>query len=287
MKNSLLINDLQNIGLERGDTVLVRADIGKMLKLNSGLKTKDILDSILYVVGENGTVVAPAYTRTSFIKKDKNNCFTKKSRTTSGLFSMIMLANENSFRSSHPTNSHVAIGKNAKYILEDHDENSGAYDPTRKIMNLSGKMLLLGCVSSSLGFNTVHLAEADLKIHRKIILPTMNTSFYEKNGEIKLFKRKDPGLCTANYYKLFGLYIKNELLKQGYIGGVQSLLIDANDAYRIDFETLKENLKFNICDDINCMQCRARRWDNLQDLPFFVIRKILKKLGKMIKKRKG
>jgi aminoglycoside N3'-acetyltransferase len=274
--------ELQNIGLKNGDTVLIRADISQILKSKNNLKAKDILDVILDVVGEDGTVISPSYTRSSFIKIDEKIVFTMKSRTISGLFSMTMLANKSSVRSSHPTNSYVAIGKYAKDILKNHDEKSGAFEPIRKIMELSGKMLLLGCVSSSFGFTTTHLAEIELKFHKKIIFPTLFTSFYEKNGEKKLFKRKDQGLCTTNYYKLFGLYVKYEALKQNYVGGSYSLLIDANEAYKIDFETLKSNPKFNICESKDCLQCRVMRWDNLQGAPRFIFNKIVKKLKQYI-----
>ena len=36
--------------------------------------------------------------------------------------------------------------------------------------------------------------------------------------------------------------------------------------------------KFNICERPTCFSCRARRWDNLQDLPAFVIKKLIQKL---------
>lgn len=275
-----LKNDFLSLGLKAGDIVFMRADISQILKSKDGLKAKDILEVLLDVVSKDGTVVSPAYTQSNFIKRDKKNIFTNKSRTISGLFSMVMLADKNSIRSLHPTNSHVAIGKYAEYILKNHDENAGAFEPTRKIMELNGKMLLVGCVSTSLGFNTTHLAETDLQLQNRIILPTLVTSYYKKDGEIKLFKRKDPGMCVANYYQLFGLYIKNEVLKQGYIGGAYSIIIDAKEAYKIDFKALKENPKFNICDNKECLDCRARRWDNLKDLPIFFLKKILKKIRK-------
>lgn len=282
-----LKKDFINIGLKENDIVMIRADISNILKNIPDLKAKDILSILLEVVGENGTIVAPAYTSSSFIRRDKKIIFTKKSRTTSGLFSMVMLANTKSIRSEHPTNSHVAIGKYAEYILENHNENAGAYEPTRRIMELGGKMLMFGCIKTSFGFNTTHLAEFDLGLHKRLILPTLVTSYYEKNGEIKLFKRKDLGMCASNWYKLFGLYVRNEVLIQGYIGGSYSLIANAQDAYDIDYKVLSDNPKFNICKNKDCMQCRAQRWDNLIDLPFFIIRKILKKLGKIIKKIKG
>lgn len=84
-----------------------------------------------------------------------------------------MLSHPKAFRSKHPTNSYVAIGKNAKYIFGNHDENSGSYEPIRKIVELEGKMILIGCVESSPGFTTTHLAEVDLGLHKRIIFPNL------------------------------------------------------------------------------------------------------------------
>ena len=187
-----------------------------------------------------------------------------------------MLKHPKAIRSSHPTNSYVAIGKNAEYILDEHDYNSGAYEPVRKIIELNGKMILIGCVESSPGFTTTHLAEVDLGLHKKIIFPSLNGVFFKENEEIKIFKRKDLGSCSSTFYKFYGFYIKNELLTQGFIGDAYSILIDANKAYMLDLSILKNNPKITLCTKKTCMLCRARRWDNLIDMPLFLVRKIFK-----------
>lgn len=272
-----LKNDLRDMGVKKGDVLLVRADLGTIGKLNTK-KREDYINFLLEAVGESGTIIGLSFTMSFFLKKNKNIIFDGTNKSYTGAFSNTMLKHPKAVRSLHPTNSYVAIGKDAEYILDNHDENSGAYEPIRKIIALNGKMILIGCVDSSPGFTTTHLAEVDLGLHRKIIFPSLNASYFKSEGEIKLFKRKDLGSCSSTFYRFYGFYVKNKLLIQGRIGNAYSVIIDAKDAYRLDLTILRNNSKITLCNQKLCMLCRARRWDNLLDMPLFLIRKLFKKV---------
>lgn len=279
-----LKNDLESLGITKGDTVLVRADLGAIGKIETK-KREDYINFILEVVGEEGTIVGLSFTSGFFIKKNKNIVFDGDNKSYTGAFANTMLKYSKAVRSKHPTNSYVAIGKNAEYILSEHDENSGAYEPIRKIVELGGKMILIGCVESSPGFTTTHLAEVELGLHKRIIFPTLNGTFYKKDNEIKLFKRKDLVSCSSTFYRFYGHYVKNELLQQGYIGNAYSILIDAKKAFDLDLKILESNPKITLCENPSCMLCRARRWDNLIDMPMFVVRNIIPKIVRKVFKK--
>lgn len=272
-----IITQLKQIGVDQGDVLLVRANLGAIGKPT--LNRIDYVNAVLSVIGKTGTLVSLAFTKSFFFRKNKNYIFDSTNESYAGSFANIMLSHPDSIRSKHPTNSFVAIGKNAKFILEGHDENTGAYEPIRKIISLKGKMILIGCASSSPGYTTVHLAETDLNLHKKIIFPWLNNCYFKNNdGKINLFKKKDIGGCSNTYYKYYTYYVLNNILYQGFIGNAYSIMTDAKKAYEIEKEILIKNPKFNICDNPNCFQCRARRWDNLKDIPLYLIRKLLKKL---------
>jgi aminoglycoside N3'-acetyltransferase len=237
---------------------------------------------LLEAVGAEGTIVGLSFTDGFFVKKNKNIVFDGTNKSYTGAFSNTMLSHPRVMRSTHPTNSYVAIGKNAKYILENHDENSGAYEPIRKIVELGGIMVLIGCVESSPGFTTTHLAEVDLGLHKRIIFPTLNGTYYKKNDAIKLFKRKDLGSCSSTFYKFYGHYVKNELLQQGYVGNAYSISINAKKAFELDLKILKANPKITLCDNSSCMLCRARRWDNLKDMPMYFLKYVLLRVVKKV-----
>ena len=274
-----LKKDLRLLGVNEGDTLLVRADLGAIGKLETK-KREDYINFMLKAVGTEGTIVGLSFTGGFFIKKNKKNIFDGTNMSYTGAFSNTMLKHPKAIRSSHPTNSYVAIGKNAEYILSTHDENSGAYEPVRKIIELNGKMILVGCVSSSPGFTTTHLAEVDLGLHKRIIFPTLNGAYYKKDDEVKLFKRTDLGSCSSTFYKFYGYYIKNELLQQRDVGNAYSILINAKEAFDLDRSILENDPRITLCESTSCMLCRARRWDNLKDMPMFIFRMIIPSIYK-------
>lgn len=279
-----LTQNLLDLGVNKGDTLLVRADLKSIGKIE-GKNRQDYIQFLLDAVGKEGTIVGLSFTQGSFITKDREYVFDGRNKAVTGAFANTMLKHPNAKRSLHPTNSYVAIGKKAEYILEGHDENSGAYEPIRKIIELNGKMVLIGCVQSSPGFTTTHLAEIDLGLHKRIIFPKLNTVYYKTSGEkIKLFKRTDVGGCSSTFYKLYSFYILSEGLKIGYVGNAFSILMDAKLAYDIDYKILHKDPKFIICDNPYCLSCRARRWDNLKDMPIFIFRKLYQILKRKISK---
>jgi len=274
-----LKKDLENMGLKKGDVILIRASLKSIGQVDF-LDKMDYINVILDIIGDEGTLISLAFTNSNFILRKKNIIFDGSNDSYAGGFPNLMLKHPKSLRSKHPMNSYVAIGKYADYILKDHDENSGAYEPIRKIIELNGKMMLIGCVKSSPGFTTTHLAEVDLGLHKRIIFPTLTTVYYKKDNKIKLFKRKDLGSCSKSFYKFYSYYVFEEKLITGKIGDAYSIMINAKDAYDIDYKVLKKNPRITICGDINCFTCNARRWDNIYKLPIYILNFLIKKLKK-------
>ena len=176
--------------------------------------------------------------------------------------------------------SYVAIGRMAEELTRDHDENSPAYEPIRKVIQANGKNVLVGCVDSSPGFTTAHLAEFDLGYTKALpILPRLvSTYFVNPQGEIRLFRRKDLGLCSNSFYKFYALYVKCGILATGRIGEAYSILAPAQKCYEIELETLRGDRRFNLCGSKDCRMCNAGRWDRLHHAPSFIGRKLLRML---------
>jgi aminoglycoside N3'-acetyltransferase len=175
----------------------------------------------------------------------------------------------------HPQCSYVAIGKHAQYLTSDHGPGSGAYEPVRKIIGMKGKMLLVGCVHSSPGFTTAHLAEVDLGLSNRVIAPWLVMSRYvNSDGSIGKFKRKDPGLCSKSYWKFYAHYVRNEVLSAGFVGRAYSICAPAEQCYKIEKSILEKDPKFNICDSLDCVTCNLWRWDRIYMWPVVAFRRI-------------
>lgn len=273
------MSEFRSLGVNAGDTILIRASLGAVGRMERGADT--FINALLDAVGDNGTIVSLAFTSGSFLRKPRlEDAFTITKKSYAGALPNAMLSRADSFRSMHPMCSFVAIGKQADLITQDHDANSPAYEPVRKIIEANGKCILVGCVDSSPGFTTTHLAEADLGYSKNLpILPWLNTAFYiDRDGETKLFRRYDPGLCSKSYSKFYSLYVEEEILSTGYIGKAYSILAPIERAYEIDIRKLRRDKKFNICGNSDCGTCNAGRWDRVHHMPGYLIRKIAKKI---------
>lgn len=278
---SLLIDGIKKLGITDGDTVLVRAALSAVGHLQNG--ANDVINAFLDVLGKDGTLVSLAFTGSSFLKKpDSNKPFRINTPTYAGAFPNTMLTYPEAKRSKHPTCSYVAIGKNAEWITANHGPESPAYEPIRKIIELNGKMALVGCVASSPGFTTTHLAEYDLGLLTRVIFPWLNTAYYEENdGTRKLFKRKDLGMCSNSFYKFYSHYVCAGILSAGLIGNAYSILVPAREAYTIEKQILSKNPQFNVCENHFCFTCNVRRWDRIHKIPPYILRRALNKFKKL------
>lgn len=274
-----LSRDLKAMGVACGDTILLRAGLGAIGKIQGGAET--FLDVLLEIVGSEGTIVSLAFTDASFLKRpSKSDFFHRGKKSYAGALPNTMIQRGNSFRSGHPMCSYVAIGKHAAAIVSDHDENSLAYEPVRRIIELEGKNMLIGCVENSPGFTTAHLAEADLGMSSLAVFPKLVSTYYEsKDGRLELFRRPDPGFCSNSFYKFYALYVRAGLLKTGSVGDAYSIVAPARECFEIEKITLSADRKFNICESPDCFMCNIGRWDRIHRAPNYIFRKFVKKIA--------
>jgi aminoglycoside N3'-acetyltransferase len=274
-----LIADFKSLGLVHGDTVLIRADLGAVVGVVSRIPNfaNMFIDALSCVVSDEGTIISLSFTKCS-LWPDKNTPFRADTPTNSGSLPQKMLKRPGAKRSRHPTCSFVALGKHAEFITAEHGPDSPAYEPVRKIIELGGKMVLVGCVSSNPGFTTAHLAEYDLGMMKKLIFPWLFSCFYEStNGEVKIFRRTDPGLCSNSYFKFYSYYVTAGILRSAFVGYAYSIMVPSKEAYAIEKQILSNDPKFNICGKPDCFICNAWRWDSIYRMPEFIIRRIIKK----------
>ena len=273
MKNIDIAADLRNLGIRTGDTVLIRVALQSVGRI----PRSQILTDILEAVGSEGTIACLAFTDSAYRwRADKLPPFTVASKSNAGALPNIMLGHPDAHRSLHPQCSIVAIGKHAEFLTSDHGPKSPAYAPMRKVIDLQGKMLVIGCVKSCPGFTTAHLAEFDLKLYRRFIMTkTLTvTPYINDQGERVLYKRSDPGLCSNSYWKFYAHYVNDGLLRAGMVGDAYSVVAPAKECYAVEHAILARDPQFNICDEPLCATCNALRWDRIHHAPIFAARKI-------------
>ena len=277
-------DDLQDhfiqLGIQSGDFILVRAAMGSVGRFTGGAAA--FIDALLKVVGPEGTVASLAFTDAPFIRMPRaEDAFTPQKKSYAGALPNAMLQHPDHRRSLHPMCSYVAIGRLADEFTRGHDETSPAYEPIRKLVAHGGKCMLVGCVASSPGFTTAHLAEADLGLHSRVIFPWLNSTYFRTaDGTLKLFRRLDAGLCSLSFYKFYAHYVVAGILRTGSVGNAYSILAPAAQAYEIERRILSRDPQFNVCGAANCLTCNGRRWDRLHKIPGFLVRRVWNRLSR-------
>lgn len=263
---------LAELGLKRGDVVLVRAGLSAIGPIAGG----DFLSALLAVVGDSGTVVSLAFTDAAYPwQAGSISPYTVSSTSYAGALPNAMIAHPQGLRSLHPQCSFVAIGRHARQLTAGHGPQAGAYEPVRKLMALNGKMLLVGCVASSPGFTTAHLAEFDLGLHRRRIAPWLKISRYiDEQGRVRTFRRTDPGLCSNSFWKFYAAYVRHGHLSTGRIGKAYAICAPAAACYALEYAILAGDSGYTICDSKDCVTCNLLRWDRLYRWPSFLLRRI-------------
>lgn len=267
-----LARDLRQLGLREGDTVLLRAAV-RALGPAEGRAADTLIDATMQVIGEGGTLLALAFSESAFfLKKQGSPVFRPDSPVQTGGFAAAVLARPGAVRSAHPTNSFVALGGRAAQLLADHDHTTTSFHPLRQLLGIRGKMVLVGCVSSSPGFSTVHLAQEDLGLATRSLISGLYGAYHVHEGEIRWFRRRDVSGCSSGFGKFYAHYVSHEQLSAGLVGDAYSLLIDCASAYEIEKRILARDPRFALCDRDDCSTCRGSRLYNKRDIPVYAVR---------------
>ena len=86
-----LVNDLEALGVNKGDVLLVRADLGKVGKVK-GRIGETIINALLTAVGIEGTIIALSFTKTFLLQKiDKKYVFDNNTVPITGALAKLFL----------------------------------------------------------------------------------------------------------------------------------------------------------------------------------------------------
>jgi len=152
------------MGITRGNTVFIH---NSMDFLNIDFGASKLLNLLLEIVGEEGTLIFPAWHfnyRAENYLQDDLIFDVKRSPSAMGLLSEFARRNPQALRSIHPTTSIVAIGKHAAEIVADHHKSvypCGELSPYYKMMKYHAKIVGLGVSSHFVSF--VHCVEDVMK----------------------------------------------------------------------------------------------------------------------------
>lgn len=142
-----IASDAQTLGIRRGSVLLVHSSLRSLGR--AGLHPQDVIDGLLLALGDHGTLVFPAL---SYLHCGPTRSLTFDVRHTpsnvGALPEYFRTSVEGVRRSLCPTHSCCALGEQRDAVVGEHhldDTPAGAHSPFRRVMELDGNVLFLGC----------------------------------------------------------------------------------------------------------------------------------------------
>lgn len=245
-KKEDLVKDLEKIGIQSGDSVLVHSSLSKIGFVEGGPAT--LVSALFEVIGSNGTLLFP-----SFPAKGRNKTHLEEHpffdilNTPSQMGSVTEYFRKlpGVFRSFHPTDPVCAKGPLAEYYTNGHFGQLTPYtenSPFRKLCSKKGKILMLGTTLNGACTNLHTLEDAvDFKFpvyDEKIF----DVKMIDQNGQPQHMKTKvhNPDYSAKrNCDALKPLFEQEQVLVNGMIGEAKSMLIDADKMLQVMIENYK------------------------------------------------
>ena len=232
---STLTNDL---AIRKGDTVFIHSSM-RNLYLDFG--KNEILSLLLEVVGEEGTLAFPCWhfnvRAEDYIKEHRIVFDIRNSPSAMGKIPDELRMNPKAFRSFHPTNSVVAIGKNASELVKDHESDiypCGTQSAFYKLIQFNAKILGIGVTVDNLTF--VHAVEDTMKGNFPI--KTRNDEVYscnciDSNGNEQIIKTlvASKAISHRDVFGFFKKHVPTSMYRSPKIKNMDFFSLDAPALY--------------------------------------------------------
>ena len=145
-----LYDELRQLGVMPGEVLLVHSSLNALRcgdERDKLLTPHNIIDTLMAVVGEGGTLLLPALSYAT-VTEEENLFDVRNTPCCVGIIPETFRTAYSVLRSVHPTHSVCAWGKMSALLTKDHilDRSPlGKHSPFRLLPGVNGKILMLGC----------------------------------------------------------------------------------------------------------------------------------------------
>ena len=240
---STLLSQLEKMGIEQGDSLLVHTSLSKMGFIQDGPAT--VLEALFSAIGPNGTLLMPSSPvdglQLSYVQgqpifdvklsPSKMGAITEKFRLMAGVR-----------RSLHPTEPVCAFGPQAEFLTQGHFNQITPYNsfsPFYRLCGLKGKILYVGVTLDNAG-TSLHLLEDAVDFAYPVYYDTIfQLSVKDENDVLHHVKSKVHNPIYSKKRRcdeLIPLFLNKKVCQKFLLGNAECLLFDAN----LMFQTMKD-----------------------------------------------
>jgi len=221
-----LKKQLYELGVENGDTVLVHSSLKSF---GGGISPSQVVDALSATLGNDGTLVIPSLSYMNCNKDDPSFDYYKTPSNVGVIAEYFRTGVSGVLRSLCPTHSCCATGTKADYITAGHiidNTPCGFNSPFRRVKDLNGKILFLGCGMSP---NTSMHAIEELFAPDYLFGDICEYKMTDREGNSfthNCFSHNFKGVIQR-YDRLEELLTSESEIKTGYVQKAFCQLIDA------------------------------------------------------------
>ena len=226
---------LLKLGLTDGDTVFVHSSLSSMGWVDGGAQS--VISAFRNVLGENGTLVVPAFTGSHFPLPDRppNLIFDPLNDPSEmGRITEVVRLNVDSFRSHHLLHSMSAIGKHALDITKVHGPSAWAADgPFGKLYELDAYVLMLGINWTTCTYFHVveQLVQVPYRCWQNVDAHILKSDRTTESLPTHMFTPK-PSAPKSDFNKFGAILERKNLVKQTLVGEATYRLVKVRDIVR-------------------------------------------------------
>lgn len=239
---------LQEMGIKKGDTLLVHSSMSKIGYLQDGPKT--VVDALLKVVGNHGNLLMPSSPvvgyQLEYIKEHKHfDVLNTPSKM--GAITEYFRQYEGVRRSIHPTEPVCAYGPDSDYLTSGHLGELTPYtdkSPFYRVAEKNGKILMVGVTLDNAGTNLHTLEDAVEFVYPVYDEEIFEVEVVDDNGETHFMKTKVHSPVYSKKRRcdeLIPLFEKEGVLMHTKLGDANCLLLDAKKMFDVMVEQYKAN----------------------------------------------
>ena len=257
MTRSELIRILDSLAL-RGSQLIVHAELASFGDLDGGSRT--VCEALIDAVGDAGSILMPAFTYSDTLSlpgdlgRRRPVAFHQELPVTRdvGVIAEAFRHMPGVLRSSHPTHSFAAWGRQARDVLSTQRDNN-PLGPLKKLSVVQGQVLLLGCGLESA--TAVHLAEerSNVSYMSRRTAVRVNAAGYDE----RVVLENVPG-CSAAFARLEERLDPSKVRTAQLPAGI-ARKIPIRYLVNLATTVLESDPRAFICDDPDCIGCAPKR----------------------------
>ena len=236
-----LIDDLQNLGIQPGYTLLVHISLRKVGWVTDG--PVGVIQALLAVLGKTGTLVMPTMT-------DGETLFDPLTTPTEhmGIVAETFWRQSGVQRSNHPGGSFAAIGPLASLICAEQpiDPPHGLDSPPGRVYQQEGWILLLGVDHDA--NTTIHVAENISNVPYRI----MDRVPVKQGDTIRWVEYAEVNHCCRNFTQIGPILRQQNQLIVGQVGEATAQLVRSVDVVTTARGLIAQDPYYFLCPPGQC-----------------------------------